>query len=154
MSRNGLRTHKFLLFNDLLVYGEEKVRVGLGLRGKGKYRPQYKTNRKIFLDCLYVVSPPGHVPSSVVKKQTPASRLHALLGDCGLMMITSSKSFLLYAMDPAEKDSWVNAIRGAMIALSKKDMKNNQARYGEVASSVSRRVIPQVHACMCPIVEL
>ncbi len=149
MSRNGPRTHNFLLFNDLLVYGDEKGlrRAGLGLRGKGKYRPQYKTNRKISLDCLYVVAPPGHVSAFSGKKQTPASRLHALLGDSGLMMITSSKSFLLNATDPAEKDSWVNAIRDAMIALSEKDMKNNQARYGGVASSVSRRVIPQVRAC-------
>ncbi len=137
------------MFNDLLVYGDEKGlrRAGLGLRGRGKYRPQYKTNRKIFLDCLYVVAPPGQVVAFSGKKKTPASRFHALLGDSGLMMITSSKSFLLYATDPLEKDSWVNAIRDAMIALSEKDMKNYHARYGEVASSVSRRVIPQVCAC-------
>ncbi len=147
MSRNGPRTHKFLLFNDLLVYGDAKglSRAGLGLLGKGKYRPQYKTSRKIFLDCLYVVAPPGHV-SAFGGKKTPAAQLHDLLGDSGLMIITSSKSFILNAADPTEKDSWVNAIRDAMIALSVKDLKNNQARYGEVASSVSRRVIPQVRA--------
>jgi hypothetical protein len=56
VSRNGPREHKFVLFNDKLVYGEEKNFV----RGMFGARKQYKKNHDFsFQRGLYIVNDVG-----------------------------------------------------------------------------------------------
>lgn len=132
VTRNGPKEHKFVLFNDRLLYGEEnnfnKVR-GMFTAAK----KQYKKSRGLLLERgMYIVSDvSGGYGGGRGSISSP-------LGDTGFMVLTPDKCFVAVADSPAEKDAWVTELRGAMEKLT--NAADVRANHQVEESSLSEKV--------------
>ncbi|KAG5186827.1 hypothetical protein JKP88DRAFT_147988, partial [Tribonema minus] len=126
ITRGGRKEHKFVLFNDKLVYGEEK---GLLMRRTGMFanvvsgntKRQYRKAYDFPLSRgLYVVNDVGGAYASARSGGGGGGAAEGVLGDTGFMFITPDKSFVVHAASPAEKDAWVQALRRVMADLTAK----------------------------------
>ncbi|CAM9782180.1 unnamed protein product [Pylaiella littoralis] len=108
VARNGVEKLHFVLFNDLLVYGQAKRR--RGLLGRGSAREQlYHHRRDINLSKCFVVDAPSY-----------GNRCSSFLGETGMLVVSEEKSFMVMASTAIEKDGWLQAIRLCMRELSTK----------------------------------
>ncbi|CBN80121.1 pleckstrin homology (PH) domain-containing protein [Ectocarpus siliculosus] len=106
VARNGVEKLHFVLFNDLLVYGQAKRRRPLLRRGSSREQ-LYHHRRDMNLSNCFIVDAPSY-----------GSRCSSFLGETGMLVISEEKTFMVMASTAVEKDGWLQAIRLCMRELS------------------------------------
>ena len=105
LSRRGPQPHMFWLFNDILLYGDQKL------------DGSYKVNREIkLLKCQ--VSSPSEEEIMLVNKLGEDSSEFSF--SCMISIESDQKSFVAYAESKGEKEKWVKSINDATQALRDK----------------------------------
>ncbi|CAM9092140.1 unnamed protein product, partial [Ectocarpus sp. 4 AP-2014] len=129
VARNGVEKLHFVLFNDLLVYGQAKRRRPLLRRGSSREQ-LYHHRRDINLSKCFIVDAPSY-----------GSRCSSFLGETGILVISEEKTFMVMASTAVEKDGWLLAIRLCMRELSTSTTNSVVARERGYGSSISQQVL-------------
>ncbi|CAN0181401.1 unnamed protein product, partial [Scytosiphon promiscuus] len=109
VAKNGVEKLHFVLFNDLLVYGQakRKRRGALMSRGGSGREQLYHHRRGINLAKCFIVDAPSY-----------GDRCYSFLGETGMLVVSEEKAFMLMATSAVEKDGWLQAMRRCMRELN------------------------------------
>jgi Regulator of G protein signaling domain len=103
LCETGLTEYKFILFSDVLMYGNGAV------TGK-RQQPQTLINHAIELKKCYVVDSVNTISSNNNYNER------------SFMIMSADKSFVVIANDAVQKSEWVQAIGGAILNLKPSDV--------------------------------